>query len=83
METDLKNNICLLGENLSLIKKKLDLFQDNNANKIQNLWNIISFELKYNQERKDTVMNKIIDSLKEKNKKYSKLIYSYTIIYSL
>ena len=83
METDKKNNICLLGENLSLIKKKLDLFQDNNANKIQNLWNIISFELKYNQERKDTVMNKIIDSLKEKNKKYSKLIYSYTIIYSL
>ena len=29
------------------------------------------------------VFNKVIDSLKEQNKKYSRKIYSYTIIYSL
>ena len=31
----------------------------------------------------DKVFNKVIDSLKEKNKKFSNKIYSYTIIYSL
>ena len=82
MERDFKNNICLIGENIESIKEKLDLIKDENINRIQNLWNIISFE-KGNGEDMVNVFNKVIDSLKEQNKKYSRKIYSYTIIYSL
>ncbi len=82
MERDFENNICLIGKNIDSIKVKLDLNKDNNENRIQNLWNIILFE-KGNEENMDKVFNKVIDSLKEKNKKYSNKIYSYTIIYSL
>ena len=82
MERDFENNICLIGKNIDSIKVKLDLNKDNNENRIQNLWNIILFE-KGNEENMDNVFKKVIDSLKEKNKKYSNKIYSYTIIYSL
>ena len=79
---DFENNICLIGKNIDSIEEKLDLKKDNNENRIQNLWNIILFE-KGNAENMDKVFNKVIDSLKEKNKKFSNKIYSYTIIYSL
>jgi len=80
---DLKNNICLLGENVDLLQKELDLIQDKNIDKIENLWNIISFELKDKNKEIDTIFDQVIDSLKQQNKKYSKKIFSYTIIYAL
>ena len=80
---DLKNNICLLGENVNLLQKDLDLIQDKNIDKIENLWNIISFELKDKNKEIDIIFDKVIDSLKQQNKKYSKKIFSYTIIYAL
>jgi len=80
---DLKNNICLLGENVDLLQKELDLIQDKNIDKIENLWNIISFELKDKNKEIDTNFDQVIDSLKQQNKKYSKKIFSYTIIYAL
>ena len=80
---DLKNNICLLGENVNLLQQDLDLIQDKNIDKIENLWNIISFELKDKNKEIDIIFDKVIDSLKQQNKKYSKKIFSYTIIYAL
>ena len=79
---DRKNNICLLGENVDLLQKELDLIQDKNIDKIENLWNIISFELKDKNKEIDTIFDQVIDSLKQQNKKYSKKIFSYTIIYA-
>ena len=62
---DLKNNICLLGENVNLLQEHLDLIQDNNINKIENLWNIISFELKDKNKVIENILDQIIDSIKQ------------------
>ena len=82
MERDFENNICLIAKNIEPIKVKLDLIKDENKDRIQNLWNIISFE-KRNGEDMDIIFSKVISSLKEQNKKYTNKTYSYTIIYSL
>jgi GTP-binding protein EngB required for normal cell division len=82
MERDYKNNICLIGKDIEHIKAKLDLIKDDNKDKIQNLWNIISFE-KRNGEDMNSIFDGVVSSLKEQNKKYSMKTYSYTIIYSL
>ena len=77
---DLKNSICLFGENVKLLQQDLDLIQDKNIDKIENLWNIIFFELKDKNKEIDIIFDKVIDSLKQQNKKFSKKIFSYTII---
>ena len=82
MDRDYKNNICLIGKNIEDIKVKLDLIKDENKDRIQNLWNIISFE-KRNGEDMNSIFDGVVSSLKEQNKKYSMKTYSYTIIYSL
>lgn len=82
MDRDYKNNICLIGKNIEDIKVKLDLIKDENKDRIQNLWNIISFE-KRNGEDMNSIFDRVVSSLKEQNKKYSMKTYSYTIIYSL
>ena len=82
MDRDYKNNICLIGKNIEDIKVKLDLIKDENKDRIQNLWNIISFE-KRNGENMKSIFDGVVSSLKEQNKKYIMKTYSYTIIYSL
>ena len=85
MANEFNNNICLIGENVDLIKKKLDLERDENVNKIQNLWNIISYEIKEKPEKEiNQIFEEIIESIKKEIEiKYTKKKYSYTIIYSL
>jgi hypothetical protein len=79
---DLNNNICLIGKNVEQIKDELGLVQG--ENKIENLWNIISYEKKDKNDM-DSIINKLIDSIKKniEDSGYSKKIFSYTIIYSL
>ena len=39
------NNICIIGKDINSIKNELNLIQDNVPNKLENLWNIISYEI--------------------------------------
>ena len=90
------NNVHLLGKNINLVQEKLDLNKmdlkneinnKNNekiGNKIENDWNIVSYEITKDIEIKEIFM-KINDSLSEiiDNSSYSDDIFSFTIIYSL
>lgn len=81
-----ENNISLIGENkedIEKIKVKLDLTQNLKENKLENDWNIFTYEIKDNNQV--DIFDKIIKKIEEIKKKasYSNEIFSYTIIYSV
>ena len=67
-----KNNICLVGKDIDIIRKDLNLFKDKNQEKIENNWNIISCDWK-----------DIIQNIKKYNSDFSNELFSFTIIISL
>ena len=80
-----RNNISLIGEkeDIDKIKIKLDLIQNLKENKLENDWNIFSFEIKDNNQVE--IFGKIMKKIEEIKKKasYSNEIFSYTIIFSV
>ena len=79
-----KNNISLIGKNkedLDKIKIRLGLNQNLNENKLENDWNIFSYEIIENKEIE--IFEKIIKKIEEIKKKasYGNEIFSYTIIF--
>ena len=81
-----KNNISLIGESkkdIDTIKIKLDLVQNIKENKLENDWNIFSYEIKDNNQA--DIFDKILTKIEELKKKasYSNVIFSYTIIFSI
>ena len=80
-----RNNISLIGEkeDIDKIKIKLDLTQNLKENKLENDWNIFTYEIKDNNQV--DIFDKIIKKIEEIKKKssYSDEIFSYTIISSV
>ena len=68
-----KNNIGIVGKEVNLIKMDLSLYKEDNKNKLENFWNIISF----------SEWNDIIEILKHNISDYRKEKFSFTIIISL
>ena len=66
------NNICLVGKDVNIIKKELSLYKEDNQNKLENFWNIISCD-----------WSDIIEILKSKISDYNNEKFSFTIIVSL
>lgn len=78
------NNICIIGKNTDKIIEKLDLFKENNKEKLENRWYISSYNINNNEEI-EQIYNKIITNINDMKEKsdFSEEIFSYTIIYSL
>ena len=80
-----RNNISLIGEkeDIDKIKIKLDLTQNLKENKLENDWNIFTYEIKDNNQVE--IFGKIMKKIEEIKKKasYSNEIFSYTIIFSV
>lgn len=74
------NTIYLIGKNAKLIEKCLELQKEKDLKKIENFWNISSFEIDNNISK---VFEEIIQTLEDKIEDYSDNIFSFTIIYSL
>ncbi len=90
------NNICIIGEDIESIKNKLNLNKnkDENSNKLENLWNIISYEINDNNnneykllvENEDKLFDNILNNIEniKKNSIYDvNKIFSFTIIHYL
>ena len=68
-----KNNICIVGKDVNIIKKELNLYKDDNRKKIENFWDIISCN----------DWNNITEILKGKITAFKEGKFSFTIIVSL
>lgn len=90
---DYNNNICIIGKDINSIKNKLNLIQDKDPNKLENLWNIISYEINDNNnndykllpENEDKLFDNMLDNIEKikKDSMYDNKIFSFTIIHYL
>ena len=84
MSEEYKDNICLIGRNIDIIKSKLHLEKNQNKKKLEDFWNISSYEIKDNLQV-NNIFDEILKVIQELIKKstYGSKKFSYTIIYEL